>query len=89
VPNTSIGFRYKDIVFYLKGEFCRDGLSSKQEDHEMVVEMHLLMVVAWALYMEQRVHNDKVLVLALRTHMSNITSWLACLFDIHALLQYS
>jgi len=63
-------------------------MSSKQGDHEMVVENAFANGGCLGLYMEQRVHNDKVLVLALRTHMSTSLHGLACLFDIQSLLQY-
>lgn len=67
IPNTSIGFRFKDIVFTLKGEYnVVMGLSSKQGDHQMVVEKAFANGGCLGLYMEQRVHNDKVLVLGFK-----------------------
>ena len=77
-PNASVGFRHKDIAFTLKYEyFVVAGLSSKQGDHEMVIENTFGNGGCLGLYMEQRVHNDKVLVLGFKNSFvkHNFLAW--------------
>lgn len=77
-PNASVGFRYKDITFTLKYEyFVVEALSSKQGDQHMVVEETFGNGGCLGLYMEQRVHNDKVLVLGIKVSFvkHNFLAW--------------
>ena len=77
-PNGSIGYRYKDIAFTLKYEyFVVAGLSSKQGDHEMVIENTFGNGGCLSIYMEQRVHNNNVLVLGFKNSFvkHNFLAW--------------
>ena len=77
-PNASVGFRVKDIAFTLKGEYMVVmALSSKQGHNEMTVEDTFANGGSLGIYMEQRVHNDKVLVLGIRNSYvkHNFMAW--------------
>ena len=66
-PNVSVGWRFKDVAFTLKGEaVVVTSFSTKQGDNEVSTEKNFNNGYTVALYMEQRIHKDKVLVLGLK-----------------------
>jgi hypothetical protein len=66
-PNASVGFRFKDVAFTLKGELMViTAFSTKQGDNEISTEKNFSNGGSLALYMEQRIHKNKVLVIGLK-----------------------
>jgi len=66
-PNVSIGFKFKDVVFTLKAEAqIVTYFSTKQGENEIFTENNFNNGYTLALYMEQRIHKNKVLVLGLK-----------------------
>ncbi len=66
-PNLSIGYTFKDVAFTLKGEWVVvTAFTTKQGDNEISTEKNFSNGYSIGLYMEQRIHKDKVLVLGLK-----------------------
>ncbi|MBL7852230.1 MAG: hypothetical protein JNN04_15105 [Cyclobacteriaceae bacterium] len=66
-PNASFGFRFKDVAFTLKGELMViTAFSTKQGDNEISTEKNFSNGGSLAIYMEQRIHKNKVLVIGLK-----------------------
>lgn len=66
-PNLSVGYRYKDVAFTLRGEaVVVTAFSTKQGDNEISTEKNFSNGYTIGLYMEQRIHKNKVLVLGLK-----------------------
>jgi hypothetical protein len=66
-PNLSVGYKFKDVAFTLKGEWVVvTAFSTKQGDNEISTEKNFSNGYTIGLYMEQRIHKDKVLVLGLK-----------------------
>ena len=62
-PNVSVGYTFKDVAFTLKGEWVVvTAFSTKQGDNEISTEKNFSNGYTIGIYMEQRVHKDKVLV---------------------------
>lgn len=67
-PNASIGVKFKDVAFTLKGEYVVvTSFSSKQGENEITNDNNFANGFTVALFVEQRIHKDKVLVLGLKT----------------------
>jgi hypothetical protein len=67
-PNVSVGYTFKDVAFTLKGEVVAvTSFSTKQGDNEISSDKNFYNGYSIGLYMEQRIHNNKkVLVLGLK-----------------------
>lgn len=66
-PNISVGWRFKDVAFTLKGEAqVVTYFSTKQGENEISTERNFNNGYSLAIYMEQRIHKNKVLVLGLK-----------------------
>jgi hypothetical protein len=66
-PNFSIGYRFKDVAFTFKSELAViTSFSSMQGENEVSKSGNFNNGYTVALYMEQRVHKNKVLVLGLK-----------------------
>lgn len=66
-PNASVGWKFKDVAFTLKGEVVVvTYFSSKQGENEITSDRNFSNGWTIALYMEQRIHKNKVLVLGLK-----------------------
>jgi hypothetical protein len=66
-PNVSVGFKFKDVAFTLKGEAqVVTNFSTKQGENEIGTERNFSNGFTIALYMEQRIHKNKVMVLGLK-----------------------
>jgi hypothetical protein len=66
-PNVSVGLKFKDVAFTLKGELqIVTYFSTKQGDNEISTEKNFNNGFTVALYMEQRIHKNKVMVLGLK-----------------------
>ena len=66
-PNVSVGFKFKDVAFTLKAEAqIVTYFSTKQGENEISTERNFNNGFTLALYMEQRIHKDKVIVLGLK-----------------------
>lgn len=66
-PNASVGWKFKDVAFTLKGEYVVvTYFSSKQGDNEISTDRNFSNGYTLAVYMEQRIHKNKVIVLGLK-----------------------
>lgn len=66
-PNASVGWKFKDVTFTLKGELVVvTYFSTKQGDNEIATDRNFNNGYTVGLYMEQRIHKNKVLVLGLK-----------------------
>jgi hypothetical protein len=66
-PNVSVGYRLKEIAFTLKTELAMiTSFSSQQGENTVASNANVFNGYTVALYIEQRVHNDKVLVLGIK-----------------------
>ena len=69
-PNASVGFRFKDVTLTIKYEYVFvSNFSSLQGDNEVVVETNFSNGSTIAIYMEQRVHKNTVLVVGLKNSL--------------------
>jgi hypothetical protein len=66
-PNFSVGYRFKDVAFTFKSELAViTSFSSKQGENVVATNSNVYNGFTVALYMEQRVHKNKVLVLGFK-----------------------
>jgi hypothetical protein len=66
-PNFSVGYRFKDVAFTFKTELAViTSFSSMQGENEVSGNSNVYNGYTVALYMEQRVHKNKVLVLGFK-----------------------
>lgn len=66
-PNISVGYRVKDVAFTLKGEFMVvTSFSSRQGDNEVTTDRNFFNGYTLGIYMEQRIHKNKVMVIGLK-----------------------
>ena len=66
-PNASVGYKFKDVSFTLKGEWVVvTYFTTKQGDNEVSTEKNFSNGYTIGIYMEQRIHKNKVLVLGLK-----------------------
>ncbi len=66
-PNASVGLKFKDIAFTLKGEYVVvTSFSSKQGENEVTNDRNFSNGGTLALYMEQRMHKNRVVILGFK-----------------------
>jgi hypothetical protein len=66
-PNLSVGYRFKDITFTLKGEMAVvTSFTSKQGENVVTTDNNFNNGYTLAIYMEQRIHKDKVMVIGFK-----------------------
>lgn len=68
-PNVSVGYKFKDVAFTLKGEIVVvTHFSTKQGGNEISTGNNMYNGFTLAAYMEQRISKDKVLVLGVKNN---------------------